>query len=98
MLRRCHVRCISVDMIFHYAGMWATELLTLSLHDALPILKGLVLGRSDRLGDGIIPFIAVGELRVDVENDAAEIEQAVAQDRKSTRLNSSHLVTSYAVC
>ena len=44
------------------------------------MVEGLVLRRTDRLGDGLIPFIAVREDRVDVEDHPAEIEQAVAHD------------------
>src|SRR2546427_8425485 len=81
---------------FFFNDTATTEIYTLSLHDALPIL----LGRRGRERPG----------RADVEDhDAwpgAELESAagvevaqgrVAQDRKSTRLNSSHSQISYAV-
>src|SRR5437588_3742845 len=55
---------------------------TLSLHDALPI------SRQDALGDG-------GPRRVQSVLDAAL--GLLHLDRKSTRLNSSHTVISYAV-
>ena len=44
------------------------------------MVEGLVLGRAHRLGDRLIPFVAVGEFGVDVEDHAAEIEQAMAHD------------------
>src|SRR5437899_8205984 len=68
-----------------------TEIYTLSLHDALPISKSLAVERS---GDGqhlahsrasTRPFIADHDYVSGLE------------DRKSTRLNSSHLGISYAV-
>src|SRR5690242_20888712 len=61
-----------------------TEIYTLSLHDALPIFEHALL--------------------VEVIRKAAEIQRrlpagasAPAEDRKSTRLNSSHMSISYAV-
>src|SRR5205807_8929318 len=62
------------------------EIYTLSLHDALPIF-GLVATRRFEL------LVRARELvihPVDIRGESSE-------DRKSTRLNSSHLVISYAV-
>src|SRR6202034_4883839 len=58
-----------------------TEIYTLSLHDALPILPLQLLDRHPHVPD---PRAQFGVLVVGV-------------DRKSTRLNSSHLVISYVV-
>src|SRR5436190_24140245 len=62
-----------------------TEIYTLSLHDALPISKGLTVkvtgGRVVRWRHNL--YEALGDDR--------------QLDRKSTRLNSSHTVISYAV-
>src|SRR5688500_19645931 len=75
-----------------------TEINTLSLHDALPIL--LV---RDRIGVKPLYFyhqngrlIFASEIKAILQHPAvtADIDE---QDRKSTRLNSSHLVISYAV-
>src|SRR5256885_7028799 len=56
------------------------------LHDALPILNT---GAVDHIGERTeLPF----EVRVEIPLDINTL-----QDRKSTRLNSSHLVISYAV-
>ena len=49
------------------------------------VVERLVLGRAHLLGDRLIPFLAVGEDRVDVEDHAAEIEQAVAHDLADAR-------------
>src|SRR5256885_15888052 len=69
-------------LIFFFNDTATTEIYTLSLHDALPISP--VRKR--------VAFVA--------GNDGAGTVNPVyasARDRKSTRLNSSHLVISYAV-
>src|SRR5256885_2796698 len=66
---------------FFFNDTATTEIYTLSLHDALPISADLVPSVADRVWR---PAIA--------DNSGARIA-----DRKSTRLNSSHLVISYAV-
>src|SRR2546429_1035323 len=71
--------CISSFFFFNDTA--TTEIYTLSLHDALPILSAV--HRQDD-GCGLSPTGIVGR----------EIGQ---QDRKSTRLNSSHGYISYAV-
>src|SRR5438132_5283949 len=72
---------LSSSLFLHHPA--PTEPYTLSLHDALPILNGDVFpGRSDRAGRRLQQIDPEG---VDV------------LDRKSTRLNSSHTVISYAV-
>src|SRR5699024_12881022 len=73
------------------------EIYTLSLHDALPICEvvdpevGAVdaqLVRADGDVDRVVEHLAGGE---------AALGGAAAVDRKSTRLNSSHVSISYAV-
>src|SRR5438477_8381269 len=59
-----------------------TEIYTLSLHDALPIYKGIDL-----------PLLAHHAAVTANATDVASNER----DRKSTRLNSSHMSISYAV-
>src|SRR2546426_2712521 len=76
---------------FFFNDTATTEIYTLSLHDALPISE---LRR--KRGRGRIRFELCGPV------PAAEVRQVdralrVETDRKSTRLNSSHLVISYAV-
>src|SRR2546426_8107600 len=70
---------------FFFNDTATTEIYTLSLHDALPISRGW--GACGRLVGG--------------EGDETEIRDSrrlgLVPDRKSTRLNSSHLVISYAV-
>src|SRR5256885_13338170 len=84
-------------MIFFFFNDTATtEIYTLSLHDALPIYDGEDGQRPD------VPDERAGALAPqpgDFETVPALIGRPPrsAPDRKSTRLNSSHLVISYAV-
>src|SRR5438034_10649789 len=67
---------------FFFTDTSTTEIYTLSLHDALPI--------SGARAAGAAP---AREGRVDLRRRC----QCYRRDRKSTRLNSSHTVISYAV-
>src|SRR5256885_10020832 len=71
------------SLFFFFNDTATTEIYTLSLHDALPISHPR--GRHGRAG------------RVRPAPGPAPPRHAGAGDRKSTRLNSSHLVISYAV-
>src|SRR5256885_9961638 len=73
---------VSFSSFFFFNDTATTEIYTLSLHDALPICGGL---RPDYERGPRFPGQARG----------AALSRRV--DRKSTRLNSSHLVISYAV-
>src|SRR5205807_10276216 len=66
-------------VLFFFIASAPPEIYTLSLHDALPILKSLFAGlaRCPKCGE--------------------TMTRVYKGDRKSTRLNSSHLVISYAV-
>src|SRR3712207_8836814 len=82
-------------MFFFFNDTATTEIYTLSLHDALPICR-----TSHRLHDvpahrvaRDVPLAAAG----DRLHGAAVPLSAETQDRKSTRLNSSHANISYAV-
>src|SRR5256885_5776455 len=78
---------------FFFNDTATTEIYTLSLHDALPIydiVRKLPEGSQVQLelsGDGQQTTIKAGRSRFSLQT----------LDRKSTRLNSSHLVISYAV-
>src|SRR2546426_2512015 len=75
---------------FFFNDTATTEIYTLSLHDALPIsLLGLV----------AYPFVVEPLLRLRAQANLWSAAYALyaGLDRKSTRLNSSHLVISYAV-
>src|SRR5262245_66573105 len=73
---------IIISFLFNDAA--TTAIYTLSLHDALPISNA-------RLGAGICRSRALRDARVPVGLGVD------GSDRKSTRLNSSHLGISYAV-
>src|SRR2546430_4324496 len=82
--------------LFFFNDTATTEIYTLSLHDALPIYASpegglaLHLERQERA--------VRGEPRVLLEvRSASVVAVAHLQDRKSTRLNSSHSQISYAV-
>src|SRR5256885_3083532 len=80
---------ISLIYIFFFFNDTATtEIYTLSLHDALPICFAV-----GNLGLAHVGFHV--EFALHAVNDDFQVQ--LAQDRKSTRLNSSHLVISYAV-
>src|SRR5438034_3250176 len=72
--------CFNLFFFFNYTA--TTEIYTLSLHDALPILFDIGEGSGGSQERYLGAAFAVG---------------LANQDRKSTRLNSSHTVISYAV-
>src|SRR5256885_11444953 len=72
-----------IFFFFFFNDTATTEIYTLSLHDALPI--SMVLSKPSRFVEAEPPGKQNGK--------AVETKE----DRKSTRLNSSHLVISYAV-
>src|SRR5689334_23566937 len=97
---------------FFFNDTATTEIYTLSLHDALPILAEAHVARSDGfecLGEDRAALrkrqatqVAAGEEgRIEDEvHDVARlrrVERVLQEDRKSTRLNSSHSSISYAV-
>src|SRR3712207_7131619 len=92
---------------FFFNDTATTEIYTLSLHDALPIFH-LAVGVDH--AQRVLPRIEAGDLRdqrpVDVDAELVDDVRRVlrreghvlrVQDRKSTRLNSSHANISYAV-
>src|SRR5256885_11119645 len=79
---------LSPAFFFFFNDTATTEIYTLSLHDALPICQGAGQGASQGWLD--LPDAQGGPLR-------AFFSKSAQGDRKSTRLNSSHLVISYAV-
>src|SRR3712207_7430940 len=92
---------------FFFNDTATTEIYTLSLHDALPIYaRGVPTARARRglrlpadaaahLRDGVPPLQQRRDLRRDDDEDSPG--GLPHQDRKSTRLNSSHANISYAV-
>src|SRR5437870_6576517 len=75
---------------FFFTDTATTEIYTLSLHDALPISRTL-------LTESLSVSIAVlcNEPDGQIRERSGHVEEL--KDRKSTRLNSSHVAISYAV-
>src|SRR3712207_7231318 len=98
---------MSIVILFFFNDTATTEIYTLSLHDALPICLGVDPRKADQMVRGTVnlPHGTGKTARVIVfatGDKAAEAEAAGAdvvgsEDRKSTRLNSSHANISYAV-
>src|SRR5437773_3595326 len=76
-----HPTCSFLFSFFFFNDTPTTEIYTLSLHDALPISNEQCHNRRETGGERNHDASAPGP----------------AQDRKSTRLNSSHITISYAV-
>src|SRR5215510_15348099 len=68
---------------FFFNDTATTEIYTLSLHDALPITSPLTVRRNSVTSSG--------------RSSTSSTIRCVSGDRKSTRLNSSHVAISYAV-
>src|SRR5258708_36416692 len=77
-----NTRLITFHKFFFFNDTATTEIYTLSLHDALPICSRL---------DWI------GCLRAQLVAIHVDLLTRMVGDRKSTRLNSSHQIISYAV-
>src|SRR5438094_6860064 len=83
-----------MSFVFFFNGTATTEIYTLSLHDALPILYAAA--RAQLVTEVVAPLLSRGAVVVlDRFVDSSLAYQA--GDRKSTRLNSSHRTISYAV-
>src|SRR5256885_3208983 len=84
-------------LFFFFNDTATTEIYTLSLHDALPISGGTPVDGFVRVAkSGYITTYAYPS-RPLAANDTTNVLVITTTDRKSTRLNSSHLVISYAV-
>src|SRR3712207_8106603 len=94
-------------LLFFFNDTATTEIYTLSLHDALPILACARMGRStperthpaSRRADRARATARTTGLLMNTLDalDAASLRDDIPEDRKSTRLNSSHANISYAV-
>src|SRR3712207_7655471 len=84
--------CAHHIVVFFFNDTATTEIYTLSLHDALPILKALAAVPSI----GSLALITLQPPRLRRYRSPLR-RPGAGQDRKSTRLNSSHANISYAV-
>src|SRR5437773_6933343 len=73
-----------VSVFFFFNDTAPTEIYTLSLHDALPIFAA----KHDR---------TAAQVRLELIEGGLDGPSRPPSDRKSTRLNSSHITISYAV-
>src|SRR5262245_63568074 len=73
---------------FFFNDTATTEIYTLSLHDALPISPVRLRHDEEDAAQRVVELLVVPVL---------VLAEALQEDRKSTRLNSSHLGISYAV-
>src|SRR5258708_38499903 len=83
---------LGIARFFFFNDTATTEIYTLSLHDALPISAFFEAGRLHQIGQGGSVVTPLIEDRRRLANDFLP-----CLDRKSTRLNSSHQIISYAV-
>src|SRR5258708_8398402 len=79
---------------FFFNDTATTEIYTLSLHDALPILTPNGKGSTDRHARLCEIPQKRGSAELTKESNVSVVSHT---DRKSTRLNSSHQIISYAV-
>src|SRR5690606_40582309 len=96
---RCTSYCYTAYSLFFFKPTATTEIYTLSLHDALPIY---VYDLPNQLGGQFdIVFTSYGTIGwlPDLDRWGAVVSHFLKPggDRKSTRLNSSHVKISYAV-
>src|SRR5699024_12151057 len=82
--------CLPYLLFFFFNDPATSEIYTLSLHDALPIFA---VGELNRLGY----WAGTCFFRIQIKHDTFIRIDADDKDRKSTRLNSSHVSISYAV-
>src|SRR5690242_21634879 len=90
-------------MCFFFNDTPTTEIYTLSLHDALPIsVARMIADQIDRIADGVQQLVVAAAFQhVQGGRRLRRIVRLQTihrlRDRKSTRLNSSHMSISYAV-
>src|SRR3712207_9301142 len=87
----------SVVPLFFFNDTATTEIYTLSLHDALPIFRSFDRSRRLRWRTRRPRLAAASRGEADPRHPRAREAPLSPQDRKSTRLNSSHANISYAV-
>src|SRR5438034_8059061 len=87
-----------INLIFFFFNDTATtQIYTLSLHDALPISAGTQPDRLDSDRHGAADARPRGRPHAARPRGERRVRAGGGGDRKSTRLNSSHTVISYAV-
>src|SRR2546426_5090804 len=105
----CALR-MSFPPVFFFNDTATTEIYTLSLHDALPISPGVLANDGDVDGDPLTAIVVSnpthGSLTLNNDGSFTYVPAlnyngpdsfTYKADRKSTRLDSSHLIITYAV-
>src|SRR5256885_5577824 len=87
----------ALSLFFFFNDTATTEIYTLSLHDALPISPKCASSKSREICCGTEGSSATWRRITCASSLKLEVFRCSRADRKSTRLNSSHLVISYAV-
>src|SRR5205814_9631944 len=90
-------RPLPSSLSFFFTDTATTEIYTLSLHDALPIYPTPAGRREAELGRDPHHDLSLAVGDGEIGRLDREPSRRLDQDRKSTRLNSSHLGISYAV-
>src|SRR5258708_10634247 len=91
----CENRPSLLSFFFFFNDTATTEIYTLSLHDALPISsRGLTLNPVRRVRRTALRLARSLPKRLSRDDSDSS---SSSKDRKSTRLNSSHQIISYAV-
>src|SRR5256885_11326541 len=96
-----HLTTPILSVLFFFNDTATTEIYPLSLHDALPI--SLLIGASlpaladQPIHDNLPRMTSPGPYDEFTKQVQQKLNELGFEDRKSTRLNSSHLVISYAV-
>src|SRR2546427_8309155 len=92
---------VVIRLFFFFNDTATTEIYTLSLHDALPIYQrrhfGISARRSGALAHASTRADRAASARTGCAASSPARSAGCNQDRKSTRLNSSHSQISYAV-
>src|SRR5205807_10180858 len=83
-----------LSFFFFFTDTPPTEIYTLSLHDALPISPANTISSSEA---NLTLLLSWGTSTGQGRLKQPSLAEVAITDRKSTRLNSSHLVISYAV-
>src|SRR3712207_8411505 len=86
-----------ISVYFFFNDTATTEIYTLSLHDALPILSAFSLTPVTAKTCGVSTCPPAACMRTLKTSVAPAAVSGLTVDRKSTRLNSSHANISYAV-
>src|SRR5207248_10918795 len=98
-LDSCLYIFITLYTFFSYTHTAPTEIYTLSLHDALPIsiVKLDAFAQHEFVTEGVLGGRPGFRQARRLQLARHRLHHRVMQDRKSTRLNSSHRTISYAV-